>query len=978
MSAAKIVSSRPRNHISALEQLHQLNLTSANPAFDRLTQLAARALKVPQVLVSVLDEERQWFIGSFGLPDLMRASGSIPLSSSLCYHVQEQQQPLIIRDMRQGDYRSASAMMIELGGVAYAGVPLTDADGAIFGVLCALDTQPRDWTPDEIEILRALAQSIMTEAELSLKLIENEQVKAELARERDLLRALIDSSPDYIFIKDAEGRFVISNRAHAEAAQTSDADLLVGKTAFDTFPPDLAEQYDSDDRAVLQSGEPLLNLERQTVDANGNLRWVLTTKVPFTSRNGSMRGIVGISRDITDRKLAEMALREREHFIEQTLMTNPAIVYVYDLVNQRNIYSNVEIAHVLGYSPAEIAEMGSELFTRLMHPEDLLQQEDRIRCLFEIADGEVIEHEYRMRHRSGEYRWLFSRDMIFQRDAAGKPIQVIGAALDITERKQAEAALRESQHRLRAILDHAPVLLFELDERGYFTLAEGKGLRSIGVEPGTVTGASALAVFAGSPQITARLERALAGEKVDFILDHGDIVLQMSFTPSLDEHNRVRSVIGVGNDVTEQMRSRDQAASSNAHLTLLREIDAQLTESLQLDRVLSAALSAALDISGASDAYIALLEDDTLTITEAAGRYKRGTTLPANSGGLRQVIDSQRSRLWVIDGDMQPVGAVPPGIRAQKTIPLIYGDRAIGILHLDSKREDTFDDDVNAFLASLALRAAVAVENARLYSLSQSQLITLQELYDKVRALEQIKTDMIRIAAHDLRNPLTGAHGYLTMLSEMLSERATDKEREYLEMLGDALRKMQKIIGDILSLQRIEVMNERANYEAVNLRALVLALIDANSPSAAAKQIAFKCEIPRKAIIVRADSAQLREAIDNLINNAIKYTPEGGQVTVVLKPDAERVTLDVIDTGFGIPEAVQGRIFQPFFRAKTPQTRQIEGTGLGLHLVKNIVERHAGKMHFESAPGRGSTFGFCLPIMQDQEKPPARGRKRTD
>ena len=227
-------------------------------------------------------------------------------------------------------------------------------------VLCVIDYQPRDWTEDEIETLSALSQSIMTEAELSLKLIENEEVKAELARERDLLRALIDSSPDYIFIKDAEGRFVISNQAHAEAAQTADADLLVGKTAFDTFPPNLAEQYDSDDRAVLQSGEPLLNLERQTVDSNGNLRWVLTTKVPFTSRDGSMKGVVGISRDITDRKMAEMALRERERFIEQALTTSPAIVYVYDLKQNRNIYSNIEIAHILGYSPAEIAAMGSK------------------------------------------------------------------------------------------------------------------------------------------------------------------------------------------------------------------------------------------------------------------------------------------------------------------------------------------------------------------------------------------------------------------------------------------------------------------------------------------------------------------------------------------------------------------------------------------------------------------------------------------
>jgi two-component system sensor histidine kinase VicK len=197
-------------------------------------------------------------------------------------------------------------------------------------------------------------------------------------------------------------------------------------------------------------------------------------------------------------------------------------------------------------------------------------------------------------------------------------------------------------------------------------------------------------------------------------------------------------------------------------------------------------------------------------------------------------------------------------------------------------------------------------------------------------------------------------------------------------MLGDALRKMQKIISDILSLQRIEVMHERANYEALNLRALVLALIDSNTGIATGKNIALKCQVPRKAVMVRADSAQLREAIDNLISNAIKYTPEGGQVTVTLQQERERVTLDVTDTGYGIPEAVQGRIFQPFFRAKSPQTRHIEGTGLGLHLVKNIIERHMGKMHFESAPGVGSTFGFWLPLMPKESPRSTKSHKRGD
>jgi PAS domain S-box-containing protein len=125
-----------------------------------------------------------------------------------------------------------------------------------------------------------------------------------LVSERDLLRTLIDSTPDYIFIKDADGRFVISNEAHARAGNTT-VSQLIGKTAFDVFPPDLAEQFHADDLAIIESGQELLNLERTTVDAQGDFKTVLTSKVPLRNREGRVTGLVGISRDITERKLVE-------------------------------------------------------------------------------------------------------------------------------------------------------------------------------------------------------------------------------------------------------------------------------------------------------------------------------------------------------------------------------------------------------------------------------------------------------------------------------------------------------------------------------------------------------------------------------------------------------------------------------------------------------------------------------------------------
>ncbi|MCA9907476.1 MAG: PAS domain S-box protein, partial [Anaerolineae bacterium] len=786
-----------------------------------MTRLTMHVLHVPMVIISLADRDSQWIISARGLPEAIKPRTVLPNDAVLCRNVISERRPILIEDIRELPQYAHMAFAKQIEMAAYAGMPLFTNDGHIIGVLCVIDVKPRQWSTDEVTILEDLSHSVMTETDLSLQLIEYEEVKAELAQERDLLRALIDSFPDYIFVKDGDGRFVISNKAHAEAAQIADPDALVGKTAFDTFPPELAEQYDEDDRAVIASAEPLLNLERQTVDPSGQLRWVLTTKVPFTSRDGKMRGLVGISRDITDRKRAEQALRDRERFIEQILMTSPTFVYVYDLLSAQIVYSNSEIAMMLGYGADEIHQFGPRLFAKTMHPEDFDRVQERYRHLDGLKDGDVIEDEYRLKHKNGQYRWLYSRSAIFLRDPNGRPTQIIAAALDITERIMAEAALRESEQRLRAIINHAPVILFELDEKGTFVLSEGKGLRSLGIEPLRVNGSNALEVLAHQPTITQRIERALDGETVDFIFDDGNVVFRMNFTP-VKQDSEVTGVIGVATDVTEQLRARDAAAESSARLKLLRDIDAQLTATLNLSNVLQAAIRAAVNVTDADDGYIALFNNGTLTITESTGQYVVGTTIDPESNPLSDVFKRQVPAQIDYEKKQpaQKVGVLA-NTQSQMIVPLIYGDNLIGVLNLESKNKHGFDVDTFTVIKSLAIRAAAAVENARLYDLSQTQLVTLQELYDKVRGLEQIKTDMIRIAAHDLRNPLSAAMGYSSMISMEPQGTLSEAQKEHVEMLNSSLRAIQKIITDILSLQRIEALQERANYERVDMHQLV-------------------------------------------------------------------------------------------------------------------------------------------------------------
>jgi signal transduction histidine kinase len=237
----------------------------------------------------------------------------------------------------------------------------------------------------------------------------------------------------------------------------------------------------------------------------------------------------------------------------------------------------------------------------------------------------------------------------------------------------------------------------------------------------------------------------------------------------------------------------------------------------------------------------------------------------------------------------------------------------------------------------------------------------LEDLYQQVRELEQLKTDMIRIAAHDLRTPLMSILNYTQFLQQDQAAPLADHQQEYTGEIMKSVRHMQQIISDILSLERIQETSEERYAQRANLTELIQQAADVALRND--RDLKVKVTVPSSDVIVRGDPAQLREAASNMIGNAVKYTPDGERITISLIQEGDYAIFRVTDTGYGIPEKMQSRLFQPFYRAKFKETRRISGTGLGLHLVRNIVERHDGEIIFHSVYKEGSTFGFKIPLM---------------
>lgn len=423
-------------------------------------------------------------------------------------------------------------------------------------------------------------------------------------------------------------------------------------------------------------------------------------------------------------------------------------------------------------------------------------------------------------------------------------------------------------------------------------------------------------------------------------------------------------------DISDLRQAQTKMSAQVEQLKTLHRIEEELADRLSVEYVTTMALDAAMRLANANAGYIGLIDDDSglIHVTQVFGVFKQEITdanLQTGKGIVSRVLHNHKAEL-IPDVSQDPDYVENRAeTHAQITIPLMTPNQdLIGVLNIESNRADVFDSETFELLKLLTGRISVAIENSRLYGQIESQLTQLRTLYERVSNLELLKTDMIRIASHDLRNPLSTIIGYVELMGWDLDKlEGVDHLNTHMKEIDDATKRMQKIILDILSLERIEETADNMNFFSLDFNALVEDVFQQTQPEATVKSRTMKLSLPEDTAMIGADEPQLREAITNLMTNAIKYTQEGGTIKVRVHFDMEHIVFEVEDNGIGIPLDQQERLFQPFFRAKTRETQRIEGTGLGLHLVKNIIERHKGKMHFNSEYGKGSTFGFYLPLM---------------
>ncbi len=558
------------------------------------------------------------------------------------------------------------------------------------------------------------------------------------------------------------------------------------------------------------------------------------------------------------------------------------------------------------------------------------------------------------------------------RDKQGKLKGRLISLRDGTARKQTEVALHANERRYRALFENSHDAIFIVDLDGKILIANTQAADLMQMDVDDLIG-TPTQHYLKSNQVAnhiTRQQQLLNGDTLPvyeqtFVRPDGsNILTEVNLTLVRDTAGKPLHLQMIVRDIRQRKQNEHLLNQRLEQFAVLRQVETEINSTLNIEQVGKFGLAAAMHLSGADAGFIALTREETVTITAVSGEFSPaivGQVLRYDTGIVGRALLNQEPEL-ILDVRADPdYHEDIPTTRALLAFPLISHERLVGLLNLETADPTRFNHDIVEFIQLIVGRLAVAVENAHLYAYATQQLQETQALNQRLERLQQTQRDMIRIANHDLKNPLSVLLGYLEIF-HMDREKFEPLYQEAVDMMRRSADRMNQIMDDILTLERIEQRATGGTYTRLNVLTLVQQAMREYQPQAAAKLLNFQLENPTlvpESVI--GDAAELYEAIVNFISNAIKYTPEGGSVTVRLEESGETLRFEVQDTGYGIPEEQQAHLFQPFFRAGSAATREIEGTGLGLHLVKNIVERHGGTVHFRSLYGKGSTFGFQLP-----------------
>ncbi|HEX8367932.1 MAG TPA: PAS domain S-box protein [Pyrinomonadaceae bacterium] len=860
------------------------------------------------------------------------------------------------------------------------------ADGAAFTVekrYVRKDGTPI-WVKNSISPLPDAAGKPQYVMAVVIDITAEKLAQTALLQSEQRYRALIDASDQTVLTMSADGSRDLHRQWFSRLTGIS-VEELQGNKYLDVIHPDDRRQLQNVMSQLTQnpaSYEVELRLRPKTSE---NYRFYNLRGVPVFQADGTLSEWIGAVTDITDRKEAESARRQ----IDKTKAHLAAIIESSsDAIISKDLNSvittwNKGAEKIFGYTAAEA--IGKSV-TMLMPP-NRIDEEPQI--LKRIKRGESMEHYETRRRRKDGTDIDISLTVSPIRDDDGNIIGASKIARDITEHKEAEEALRESQAILSLSMRSSRMGAWVQDIKTDYVWWSEELEEIFGLPKSSFSGSRS-----GFHEFVHPDDRLRIVEEVQqAIRERRDYTIEFRFLHTdgsvrwmegrgqafYSEKGEVVRLYGIGIDITERRQIQEQLIKSERRAA--EDYQALLSRIVPLAQTLGTArdlisiyrsVNEFVRTSTPCNAFFVSFYDAENNLRTAA--YVCGeegevdvSTLPpmllTEDGGpnsqavfqkksviVNRYMDSMKDRPHVI---LQEDGIDP---MSSLVAPMAVMNRIIGTLEVQAYENDAFTEEHIVALEMVGNIAAVAIENVRLLQVEE-------RARREAETANRAKDEFLSVLSHELRTPLNSMFGWTRMLrSGMLDE---EKTRQAVEVIERNVRLQNSLIEDMLDVSRIITGKMRIEKEETDFAALVKSAVEAVRPQAEQKKVSLVFNSDADSYVLLGDEVRLQQIVSNLINNAVKFTPEDGAVVLNLSTTgAGFVLLNVTDTGIGIEPDFLPQIFDRFRQADSTTRRAHSGLGLGLTIVRHLTELHGGRVGAESEGiGKGASFTIELPLL---------------